>query len=115
MKKKYKLIYLTSGKLSPNDYRIMYSKYSNVAEIIFGMPGKTRTLNKDFYFKTSIGEGFKLSYFSGLYKLYKYFKHNKSNIDCIHFYSTNYILFGPLIEFKNLNYSFIFSSYFFNS
>jgi glycosyltransferase involved in cell wall biosynthesis len=93
------ILYVVNKQLPANDYRINYPQMSQVADIWFGMPGRTETVAPDRYVRFDFKEGLRPRYFVEFVRLWRYLRHNRAQIDLVHFFSTNLMLFGPLIAF----------------
>ncbi len=63
------------------------------------MPGKTDGLSNSSYIYMGFAEGWQFSYVSDFLHLYLYLKTHRSEIDLVHFFTTNLILFGPIIAY----------------
>lgn len=97
MKGSIRVLYVINIKLPSSDYRISYGKGSKIVKIIYGMPGITEGLPKSDYVYMGFREGWRYSYLLDFIRLYYYLITHRHELDLVHFYTTNLILFGPII------------------
>lgn len=94
---KLRVLHVTNKKLPGTDYRIRYSEESTVCEASFAMPGISDGLTPQQVIRVNFREGLVASFPIDLFRLCVYLRKNRDFIDWVHFYSTNLILFGPII------------------
>ena len=99
MNRSFRVLYVVNKKLPTSDYRICYGEISRVCEVLYGMPGKTDSLTDFSYVYMGFEEGWRFSYLLEFFRLYFYLRTQRRELDFVHFYSTNLILFGPIIAY----------------
>lgn len=72
---------------------------SKVCEVLYGLPGKTDGLDDSSYIYMGFEEGWRWTYFLELFRLYQYLRTQRRELYLVHFYSTNLILFGPIMAY----------------
>ncbi|HEX2975635.1 MAG TPA: glycosyltransferase [Bacteroidales bacterium] len=72
---------------------------SKVCTVLYGMPGKTEGLDDSSYIYMGFEEGWRWTYLLELFRLYKCLRTRRRKLYLVHFYSTNLILFGPIVAY----------------
>lgn len=99
MNRSLRVLYVVNKKLPTSDYRVCYGEVSKVCKILYGMPGKTANLADSSYVYMGFEEGWRFSYLFVFFRLYFYLRIHRQELELVHFYSTNLILFGPMIAY----------------
>jgi glycosyltransferase involved in cell wall biosynthesis len=94
---KARTLFIVNKILPDNDYRLYYGEQSEVCEVIYGLPERSRGLRDEEYVHLGFEEGLHLGVLKALWDLFIYLNRNRRSLTFVHFFTTNPILFGPII------------------
>ncbi|MHB0959437.1 MAG: glycosyltransferase [Pirellulaceae bacterium] len=90
---------LYANKMLPaQDYRVNYALNCSWIGVHIAMPGKTEQLPDDRYVQFRVGEGICVSDVSEFARLFTFLLRRRRNIAINHFFSTKFVLFGPILS-----------------
>ena len=93
-----RILVVANRVLPESDPRIMHAKKSRICLTSFALPQKTSSLLDESYMQVGMEEGFRLKYLLDFVTLFFLIRSKRKSFDLIHFYSTNLILIGPILE-----------------
>ena len=90
-----RVLMLGNKKLPDNDYRVRLGALLPEHRFMLGLPGRPDSVAPADYLKVDIGEGVKpMDAFAWL-RLARWLRRNRAEIDLVHVFSTQFVLFGP--------------------
>ncbi|HUF38766.1 MAG TPA: glycosyltransferase, partial [Anaerolineales bacterium] len=94
---KKRALFIVNKILPDNDYRLFYGRRSAVCEVVYGLPERSPGLADDEYVRLGFEEGLHAGVLRALWDLYRYLRRSRGSLAFVHFFTTNPILFGPII------------------
>ena len=79
-----------------NDYRILYARRSQVANVVFGLPGRPLTIQDSAFVHMGFSEGIGIADLAHFLRLLRYLWRHRTEYQMVHFFTTKLHLFGPL-------------------
>lgn len=95
--RKLYVLYVVNKRIPATDYRLLYSQQSKAVSVVYGLPGKPEQLEQERYVHMGFGEGLRLAFAVEFFRLLWFLLLERRHLDFVHFFSTNLILFGPLL------------------
>ncbi len=91
---KLKTLFVVNKVLPDSDYRLAYGEYSQVCDVVYGLPEKSIHLPEEKYVHIGFEEGLHFGVIKALWDLYVYLRRNRKKLTFVHLFTTNPILFG---------------------
>ena len=90
-----RVLMLGNKKLPDNDYRVRLAARLPEHRFILGLPGRPDSVPPADFLKVDIGEGIKPRDAFAWLRLARWLRRSTGEIDLIHVFSTQFVLFGP--------------------
>jgi hypothetical protein len=95
---KVNTLFIVNKALPVNDYRLDYGVRSEVCRVIYGLPERSSSLPEEDYLHLGFEEGLHLGVLKALWNLLVFLRKSGRSLAFVHFFTTNPILFGPVVS-----------------
>lgn len=91
------IVLVVNETLPPGDYRVQFANLCQKWRVLIAMPGKAKGISEEQHVPFPFREGVHLGDIVVLWKLWLYLRTRRKRIALVHFFSTELVLFGPLV------------------
>jgi len=91
-----RILNVVNKRLPEGDYRLVFSKTSEFAQVTYGLPGQPESVRDADYVFMNFREGLGFKDVIAFVSLFLHLRKNRKRYDLVHFFSTKLQLFGPL-------------------
>ncbi len=92
-----RLLLIGNKQLPDTDYRVRLAAHLPEHEVLLGLPGRPPTVPEDRYVSFGFREGVEAEDAAHWVRLGRYLRRERRRLDVAHFFSTQLVLFGPLV------------------